>query len=120
MFPMKDASTSESFYFHSQAMGASHISAAAHFNMFLDSLCHRFKLTPHNITLAGCQHGSCLALSAAMVRKRNPVKRVLLLEPYILEACYLKKELPHSQSTIYCIENRTIRYKSQQVAGNRQ
>ena len=109
MFPMQDASTQKSFYKNSEAMGASLLSSGAFLNSFIDQIKNRFSLSTKKIILAGFQHGSCLALTSAMMRKTDPFKYTILFEPYLLEGYYHKKEFIQKETTVVCIENIYIR-----------
>jgi len=109
MFPMQDASSQKSFQQNSQAMGASLLCSGAFLNSFVDRIMERFDLPASKIVLSGFQHGSCLALAAAMMRKTEPYRFTILFEPYILEAYYLEKESIQAETTVVCIENKYMR-----------
>jgi predicted esterase len=109
MFPMQDASTPKSFRQHSEAMGASLLSSGAFLNHLVDRIGEKLSLPTSKIVLSGFQHGSCLALSAAMMRKTNPYRFTVLFEPYILEGYYLEKENVQAETNVVCIENRYMR-----------
>jgi len=113
-FPMDDASSRESFMAHSQAMGASLCSSGAFVNHMVDQVKFRFSLSIDKIVLCGFQHGSSLALSSAMMRLKDPYSHTILLEPYLLEAFYLRDEELLPSTTVHCIDNKHIRSRTEQ------
>ena len=104
-FPMQDASSPESFAAYVEAMGATLTCAGAYVNVLVDQILARFHLGAEQVVLCGIQHGSCLALAAAMMRVDDPYAVTILIEPYILEGYYLKDELQKPQTTVICLEN---------------
>ena len=106
---MQDAATQKSFQQHSEAMGASLLSSGAFLNRFVDQIKEKFGLPTNRIVLSGFQHGSCLALTASMMRKTDPFSTTILFEPYILEGYYLEKEPVQAETTVVCIENQYMR-----------
>ena len=113
MFPMQDATTQKSFQQHSEAMGASLLSSGAFLNRFVDQIKERFGLPTNKIVLSGFQHGSCLALTASMMRKTDPFITTILFEPYILEGYYLEKDPVQAETNVVCIENQCMRKQVQ-------
>jgi hypothetical protein len=113
-FPMQDASSPESFASHTEAMGAVLSCAGAYVNRLADQVMARFQLPAKKVVLCGFQHGSCVALAAAMQRHEDPYAMTILFEPYILESYYLKQELSLSPTTVVCIDNQHIRQNVQQ------
>jgi predicted esterase len=111
-FPMQDASTQESFAANTEAMGAALMCGGAYVNALVDQVMARFKLTAGKIVLCGFQHGGCLALSTSMMRIHDPFAFTILLEPYLLEAYYLKDEDTLPNTTVVCIENQHIRERT--------
>ncbi|MBZ0299787.1 MAG: hypothetical protein K8J31_08610 [Anaerolineae bacterium] len=112
-FPMQDASSPESFASHVEAMGAALSCAGAYVNALADQVMARFQLPARKVVLCGFQHGSCIALAAAMLRKVDPFAITILFEPYILESYYLRDEAPLPQTAVVCIENQHIRSRTQ-------
>ena len=108
-FPMQDASSPESFASHSEAMGATLTCSGAYVNAMVDQIKLRFRIPAKKVVLCGFQHGSCIALSAAMIRISDPYAYTILFEPYILESYYLKDEANIPNTTVVCIDNKHIR-----------
>ena len=111
MFPMQDSSTQKSFYENKEPMGASLLSGGAFLNRYVDIIKKRFNIPTKNIVLAGLKHGSCLALTASMMRRDDPFSKVILFEPFLLESYYLKNEFIQKETEVICIENQFIRNK---------
>lgn len=111
-FPMQDASTPESFAGHVEAMGATLTGSGAYVNQLVDQIQARFHLATANIILSGFQHGACVALAAAMIRRQDPFAYTILLEPYLLEAYYLQHEPALPPTTVVCIDNQHIRRRT--------
>jgi hypothetical protein len=111
-FPMQDASSPESFAANSEAMGAVLTCAAAYVNAMVDSIMARFQLPASRIVLSGFQHGSCVALAAAMARIYDPYALTVLIEPYILEGYYLEDVHLLPATTVACIDNEHIRSRT--------
>ncbi len=112
MFPMKDACSKESFIHNKVAQGASLMSAASYLNNYIDSLSKKISVPHENIVLCGFQHGSCVALSAAMMKRNKTFKKVILIQPYLLEALYLEDEHITDTTKVICIENEYMRKKT--------
>lgn len=112
-FPMQDASSAESFASHIEAMGATLTCAGAYVNALADQIMARFQLTAQNVVLCGFQHGSCVALAAAMLRIHDPYAMAILFEPFLLESYYLKEERTLPKTTVVCIDNQHIRARTQ-------
>lgn len=111
-FPMQDASSPESFAANVEAMGATLMCGGAYVNALVDQVMPRFALTADKVVLCGFQHGGCIALAAAMLRIHDPFTFTILLEPYLLEAYYLKDETTLPKTTVVCIENQHIRERT--------
>jgi predicted esterase len=111
-FPMQDASSPESFARHVEAMGAALSCGGAYVNALADQIMARFRLPARRVILCGFQHGSSIALSAAMLRRKDPYALTILFEPYILEAYYLKEEANLPRTTVVCIDNEHIRART--------
>ncbi len=116
-FPMQDASSPESFAANVEAMGATVSCAGAYVNALTDQVMARFSRPAKRVVLAGFQHGSCVALAAAMLRRSDPYAFTLLLEPYLLEAYYLRDEAVKPATTVVCIDNQQIRNRTRQWLG---
>jgi len=112
MFPMQDASSEKSFHRSREAMGASLLSAGAFVNSLVDQIKERYGLSTEKIVLSGFQHGSALALAAAMMRRSDPFRQVILFEPYLLEAFYLEEERIARDTTVLCVDNEHIRERT--------
>jgi predicted esterase len=106
---MQDASSPESFASHSEAMGATLTCSGAYVNATVDQIMLRFRIPAKKVVLCGFQHGSCIALSASMIRISDPYAYTILFEPYILESYYLKDEANIPNTTVVCIDNKHIR-----------
>jgi predicted esterase len=111
-FPMQDASSPASFAAHVEAMGAALTCGGAYVNRIADQIMARFNLAAKNVVLCGFQHGSCIALAASMLRRRDPYAVTILFEPYILESYYLKQEAALPRTTVVCIDNQHIRTRT--------
>ncbi len=111
-FPMQDACSPESFAAHTEAMGATLSCAGAYVNALADQVIARFGLSVGQIVLCGFQHGGCVALTAAMMRRHDPYKIAVVFEPYILESYYLKDEHALAPTTVVCIDNQHIRSRT--------
>ncbi len=111
-FPMQDASSPESFAANTEAMGAVLTCAGCYVNALTDQVMARFQLPAERVVLSGFQHGSCVALAAAMVRRDDPYTLAIIFEPYILEGYYLKDEQSLPATTVVCIDNQHIRQRT--------
>lgn len=112
-FPMQDASSPESFARNAEAMGATLSCGGAYVNMLADQVMARFNIPVSKVVLAGFQHGSSVALAAAMMRRGDPYATTILFEPYILESYYLAHErTPLPSTTVVCIDNQHIRERT--------
>ncbi len=116
-FPMQDASSPESFAANTEAMGATVACAGAYVNALADQVMARFSLPAKRIVLAGFQHGSSVALAAAMLRRSDPYAVTILFEPYLLEAYYLRDEAAKPPTTVVCIDNQHIRDRTRRWIG---
>lgn len=116
-FPMQDASSPESFAANAEAMGATVACAGAYVNALADQVMARFGLPARRVVLVGFQHGSSVALAAAMLRRSDPYAVTVLLEPYLLEAYYLKDEANRPATTVVCIDNQHIRDRTRRWMG---
>ena len=112
MFPMKDASSSESFHANKKQVGASLLSASGYVNLCIDQIRSRFDLNSSQLLVSGYRHGGCIALSAAMMRKDDPIRGAILIDPFILEALYLSNEHVQKNTAVYCVENSFMRKRT--------
>lgn len=111
-FPMQDTSSHGSFSQNSEAMGATLSCSGACVNLIVDQVKEQFRIPTEKIVLSGFQHGSCVALATAMIRKKDPFLYTILFQPYILESYYLKDEEIPYHTTVVCIENLYIQQKT--------
>jgi hypothetical protein len=111
-FPMQDASSPASFAANIEAMGAALACAGAYVNQTADMVMARFGIPARRVALCGFQHGSCVALAAAMQRTADPYAVALLFEPYVLESYYLQYEQAKPETTVVCIDNQHIRQRT--------
>lgn len=107
-FPMQDSVSPESFADNAEAMGSSLLSSGAYVNALVDQIKVRFSIPTEKVVLCGFQHGSCVALSASMMRIKDPYAYSILIEPYILESYYLQDEPAIPKTTVVCIDNMHI------------
>jgi predicted esterase len=112
MFPMKDASSSDSFHANQKQVGASLLSASGYVNLYIDQIRNQYNLKSSQIFVSGYQHGACVALSTVMMRKDDPIGGAILIEPYILEALYLSNEHVQKNTPVYCVENSFMRKRT--------
>jgi len=111
-FPMQDSRTPESFAGNIEAMGATLTCSGAYINALADQTMTRFQLTANRVVLCGFQHGSSVALATSMMRIHDPFALTILLEPYVLEAYYLKEEATLPSTRVVCIENQHMRERT--------
>ncbi|KAB8141364.1 hypothetical protein F8S13_19910 [Chloroflexia bacterium SDU3-3] len=117
MFPMADAVSTASFIEHKAQVGASIRSAAGYVNRLIDQIKRRFDIPTTRIFLCGFQHGSCLALSVAMMRNDDPLGSIFLVEPYYLESLHAADEKIEGRTTVICVENAFMRARTHQFLG---
>jgi predicted esterase len=111
-FPMQDSASAESYRANIEAMGAVLACCGAYINAFIDGIIRRFDLSAKAVVLCGHQHGSCAALAAAMVRKRDPYQTVILFDPYPLETYYLKEERDLPLTKVVCVDTVGLRERN--------
>jgi hypothetical protein len=71
VFPMHSF-TVEGFTAASEAMGAVLATSAGYANALADQVMARFQISASRVVLCGHQHGACVALAAAMLRRTDP------------------------------------------------
>ena len=113
VFPMQ-SSTPEAFATAAEAMGAVLVTSGGFVNALVDQLSARFQIPASRVVLCGHQHGSCVALAAAMMRRVNPFSLAVLFDPWPLEALYLQREHQLPQTKVVCVDNRWVRERERQ------
>jgi hypothetical protein len=108
VFPMQ-SSTAESFAAASEAMGAVLLTAGGYANRLADQVAERFHIPVSRIVLCGHQHGACVALAAAMMRRAQPFALTVLFDPWPLETLYLQSEHDLPATRVVCVDNRWVR-----------
>jgi hypothetical protein len=113
VFPMH-GSSQEDFANAVEPMGAVLVTCGGFANAFVDQVMARFHLTASRVVLCGHQHGSCVALAAAMMRRHDPFALTVLFDPWPLEAYYLQYEQNLPQTKMVCIDNLWVRERERQ------
>jgi len=113
VFPMH-SSTGEAFVATTEAMGAVLVTSGGYVNAFVDQVIARFQITASRIVLCGHQHGSCVALAAAMMRRVDPFALTVLFDPWPLETLYLRHEQNLPATKVVCIDNLWVRERERQ------
>lgn len=113
VFPIQE-STSEAFASAVEAMGAVLATSGGYANAMADQVMARFQIPARRVVLCGHQHGSCVALAAAMMRRRDPFSLAVLFDPWPLEALYLRHEHDLPQTKVVCVDNRWAREREKQ------
>jgi hypothetical protein len=114
VFPMH-LSTKEGFIAATEAMGAVLVTTGGYVNAFVDQVMARFQITASRVVLCGHQHGSCVALAAAMMRRvDHPFALTVLLDPWPLETLYLQHEQNLPATKVVCIDNLWVRERERQ------
>lgn len=108
VFPMQESSI-EAFTEASEAMGAVLATSGGYANAIADQVMARFHLPASRVVLCGHQHGACVALAAAMLRRDDPFALTLLFDPWPLETLYLQREHDLPQTRVLCIDNTWVR-----------
>jgi predicted esterase len=103
-FPMQDTGV-DGFQANVEGMGASLSTCGAYVNAMVDQMVTKHRVPSSKVVLCGHQHGSCVALAASMMRKRDPFWMTILLDPFPLECYYLKDEGPLPKTEVVCIDN---------------
>jgi hypothetical protein len=118
VFPMQE-STPAAFSAASEAMGAVLATSGGYANWVADQVMARFQLPARRVVLCGHQHGACVALAAAMLRREDPFALTLLFDPWPLETLYLQHEHNLPPTRVVCIDNRWVRDRERQRGADR-
>jgi len=113
VFPTQ-SSTEEAFIAATEAMGAILITSGGYVNALVDQVMSRFHLTASRVVLCGHQHGACVALGAAMMRRVQPFALTVLFDPWPLETLYLQHEQKLPSTKVICIDNLWVRERERQ------
>ncbi len=113
VFPMQ-SSTVEAFEAATEAMGAVLVTCGGWANALVDQAMAHFHIPASRVVLCGHQHGACVALAAAMMRRADPYALTLLFDPWPLETLYLQHEQNLPQTKVVCIENLWVRERERQ------
>lgn len=113
VFPMQ-ATTPEGFAAATEAMGAVLATSAGYVNAFVDQTLARFGLPASRAVLCGHQHGACVALAAAMLRRAQPFALAVLFDPWPLETLYLRHERDLPATKVICIDNLWVQERERQ------
>ncbi len=97
-----------------EPMGAVLMSCGGYLNAFVDQLTARFQIPTTRVVLCGHQHGSCVALAAAMMRRTDPFALTVLFDPWPLETLYLAHEQRLPDTKVVCIDNLWVREREKQ------
>ena len=113
VFPMH-SSTGEGFVAATEAMGAVLVTSGGYVNAFVDQVLARFQIAASRIVLCGHQHGACVALAAAMMRRVKPFALTVLFDPWPFETLYLQHEQKLPATKVVCIDNLWVRERWEQ------
>jgi len=113
VFPMH-SSTQEGFAAATEAMGAGLATSGGYVNVFVDQVMARFRLPAARVILCGHQHGACVALAAAMMRRADPFRLTILFDPWPLETLYFQYEHNLPATKVVCIDNLWVRQREKQ------
>ena len=113
VFPMQ-ASTIDVFTRATEAMGAVLVTSGGYANRIADQVATRFHIPTARVVLCGHQHGACVALAAAMMRRADPFSLTVLFDPWPLETLYLQYENKLPTTKVMCIDNLWVRERERQ------
>jgi hypothetical protein len=113
VFPMH-SSTADGFVAATEAMGAVLVTSGGYVNAFVDQVIARFRITASRVVLCGHQHGACVALATAMMRRAQPFALTVLFDPWPLETLYLQHEQKLPATKVVCIDNPWVREREKQ------
>jgi hypothetical protein len=113
VFPMQ-ATSAEAFTAATEAMGAVLVTSGGYVNAIVDQVMARFQIPASRIVLCGHQHGACVALAAAMMRREDPFALTVVFDPWPLETLYFQHEHRLPQTKIVCIDNPWVRARERQ------
>jgi hypothetical protein len=108
------SSTTESFVAATEAMGAVLVTSGGYVNALVDQVLARFNIGASRVVLCGHQHGACVALAAAMMRRADPFALTVLFDPWPLETLYLQFEQQLPETKVICIDNLWVRARERQ------
>lgn len=104
VFPMQD-SWENDFAAAIEPMGAVLTTCGGYANALADQVMARFNIPASRVVLCGLQHGACVALAAAMMRRADPFNLAVLFDPWPWEAYYLQSEHNLPATRVVCIDN---------------
>jgi hypothetical protein len=113
VFPIQ-TTTAESFAAATEAMGAVLATSGGYVNALVEQAMARFKLPASRVVLCGHQHGACVALAAAMLRRVQPFALTVLFDPWPLETLYLQHEHELPATKVVCIDNQWVQARERQ------
>ncbi|HEX3052390.1 MAG TPA: hypothetical protein VHP83_17145 [Aggregatilineaceae bacterium] len=113
VFPMHGSGNAD-FAAMTEAVGAVLVTCGGYMNTFVDQIMARFQLPASRVVLCGHQHGGCVALAAAMMRRHDPFALTVLFDPWPLEALYLQHEQHLPPTQVFCIDNQWVRDRETQ------
>jgi hypothetical protein len=113
VFPMH-GSGQEDFANAIEPMGAVLVTSGGYVNAMVDQVIARLRITASRVVLCGHQHGSCVALAAAMMRREDPFALTVLFDPWPLEAYYLQHEGNLPPTKVVCVDNLWVRDRERQ------
>jgi hypothetical protein len=116
VFPMH-GSAPEDFARAVEPMGAVLVSCGGFVNACVDQVMKRFHIPASRVVLCGHQHGACVALAAAMMRRWDPFALTVLFDPWPLEAYYLQHERNLPTTKVVCVNNLWVRAREKQRGG---
>jgi predicted esterase len=113
VFPMQSGTT-EDFVAATEAMGAVLATSGGYVNALVEQVRARFQLPASRVVLCGHQHGACVALAAAMMRRTDPFALTVLFDPWPLETLYLQFEQQLPETKVICVDNLWVRERERQ------
>ncbi len=113
VFPMQ-ASSVAAFTAATEAMGAVLVTSGGYANTLADQVMARFQLPAGRVVLCGHQHGACVALAAAMMRRHDPFALTVVFDPWPLETLYFQREHNLPPTRVVCLDNRWVRERERQ------
>jgi hypothetical protein len=112
-FPMHSF-TPSGFAAATEAMGAVLATSGGYANSIVEQVIARFRLPTSRVVLCGHQHGACVALAAAMLRRAQPFGLAVLFDPWPLETLYLQHERDLPATKVVCIDNQWVKERERQ------
>jgi hypothetical protein len=113
VFPMQ-TSTPEAFAVATEAMGAVLATCGGYVNGLVEQVMARFNLLASRVVLCGHQHGACVAMAAAMMRRVQPFALTVLFDPWPLETLYLQHEHELPPTRVVCVDNLWVKERERQ------